>query len=587
MWIATTKSISQSSISIFDESGNVEVLSLPDSCVALDFPSRPSFETWVRGDRTRTLIVGAHTDNLVFTEHKWVLRQGIAAPTCDLIVGAPIENQVGLATSGTGLTGNCIFALRWMDSLHGRRSPLSGNSPAMVLVNQGVTFSNVPTAPVPDDRCVDKIEVWVSVDGGLFRLLSDIDSGATSFTINSSSLGEAETETLAVMPYGTINALYRDRQAIAGDPRHPDRVYFSAAEDPENYSGLYISTKQGEAVIGLFVVRDTLVVQCQNIHYYIQGYDENDLTMNILETVGGLGHHTVTFWNDMAVIPGTLDWYMCNGVSMAPLGVGIFDETWRRSLAAFDYKTTSWAATDNIAGIVKLCVRDQSVDIYGYPSTNPQTIYSDWVLDLRGGQPKLMFDTSLVDRCCGAILGLPGYVNQKYYSADISGKVYEENEVISQDGSQPISHLLHTAHNVVIEPADDSDCVRFVKGWAIVSNEFADIVISAYAGNEYAWRSETPNDTLSLADQFSTRVSGLNTQYLVANDRKLMPLNKSAGSAISMRITCTNTGLVPPTFPAPLLNVPRYGAFLFKGWGASFSGDGEQFRGVEITFPTP
>ena len=321
MWIATT----QANISIFDDQGNVEALSLPDSCKALSFPSRPSFETWVKGDRTRTLIVGAHTDNLVFTEHKWILRQGITAPTYDLIVGAPIENQVGLATSGTGLTGNCIFALRWMDSLHGRRSPLSGNSPAMVLVNQGIEFTNVPARPVPEDACVDKIEVWVSVDGGLFRLWAEIDAGATNFTINSPSVGEAETETLTAIPYGTMNALYRDRQAVAGDPRNPDRVYFSASEDPENYAGLYISTKQGESVIVLFVVRDTLVVQCQNIHYYIQGYDENDLTMNILETVGGLGHHTVTFWNDMAVIPGTLDWYMCNGVSMIPLGTGIFD----------------------------------------------------------------------------------------------------------------------------------------------------------------------------------------------------------------------------------------------------------------------
>lgn len=557
----------------------------PQGVKTLPLPNRPSFATFVRGSTTRTFIAGGHTDNLVFTENKWLLRMGIRAPSCPLVLGAAVENEVGLTTSGTGLTGNCIFALRWVDSLHVRRSPLSDLSPAINLVNQGVAFTNAPLYPIPADPCVDGLEVWVSVDGGLFRHLTTIDAGTSSFTVNETSLGEAETETTEDFPVCKINAIYHDRQALAGDDRHPDRVYFSASEDPENYAGLYISTRNGEPVIGLFVVRDTLVVQCPNIHYYIQGYDENDLTMNILETVGGLGHHTVPFWNDMAVIPGTLDWYMCNGVSMVPLGVGIFDETWRRSLAAFDYKTTAWAATDNLAGIVKLCVRDQSVDIYGYPETNPQTIYSDWVLDLRGGSPKLMFDTSLIDRCCGAILGLPGYVNQKYYSADISGKVYEENMVNAQDGDSPISHILHTAHNVVVEPADDSDCVRFVKGWVIVSNELAEIVFNIYAGNEYAWRAETPNDTLTLASQLATRAITGNTQYLVANDRKIMPLNRCSGSAISLKITCTNTGLTPPVFVAPLLNTPRYGAFVFKGWGASFSGDGEQFRNVEITIP--
>ena len=41
------------------------------------------------------------------------------------------------------------------------------------------------------------------------------------------------------------------------------------------------------------------------------------------------------------VIPGNLDWYLCDGTAMMNLGAGMFDETWRDSIDQYDYKTNS------------------------------------------------------------------------------------------------------------------------------------------------------------------------------------------------------------------------------------------------------
>lgn len=566
---------------------------------------RSAFASWTRGGQSRKYICGSATDNLVLTEHLTLARLGIQPPSGPLTnTAAPVENQIGYQAIAGGITGNIIPYLRFYDSLNGRRSPLSGPGAVVALANQGLSFSNVPNGPDSPDVGVTHVEVWVSQDGGLPRFWFRRDIGAPTFSGNVTSLGEAETETTSLLPRCKYNAMYHDRYVLAGDDRHPDRVYFSVSEDPENYGGLYISTRQGEPVIGLAVVRDTLIVQCPTIHYYVQGYDENDITMNVLEpNIGGLGHHTMSPWNDDIVIPATLGWYLCNGTSMRPIGEGLFDETWRRTLSLNSYGTTYniisgardisdwWATTDLVSGLVKLNVRgakvsiplfwDDTTDLYG-----PHTC---WILDLRGGNPSLTFDTYEKDMTAGAQLSKPGYSGTQSYICH-SGILYRENEATKADGfdgEAPITihHLIHTGHQVAVDPIDDSDCVRFQKAFSVISNEYVPVVFDIFAGNEYSWSARTPNDTLSFAAQLSSREVPPDqpictaTGYLVANDRKCMPLNKSAGSAVSMRITCENDGFTVNDQISDSNNL-IYSAFLFKGWGADFSGDGEQFRPV-------
>lgn len=579
MWLATTAPASATvglsgKLFVFDLASSTE-MPLPDNLTITR--GRASFASWVRGEITRKYICGAASDNLVFTENKAVYRLGIQAPTGALTnTAAPVNSQIGYQASGAaGITGSVIPYLRFFDRKNGRRSPLSGPGAAITLTNQGLSFSAVPSGPNRSDTGVSHVEVWVSVDGGLPRFYYRRDIGVSSFSGNPTTLGEAETEDIAELPVCSMNAIYHDRHVMAGDGSNPDRVYFSNQEDPETYGGLYLSTRNGEPVIGLAVVRDVLIIQCPTIHYYVQGYDETDLTMNVLEPyIGGLGHHTITYWNDVAVIPGTLGWYLCTGVSMQPIGDGIFDETWRKSILENDYRTNSWATTDMNSGLVKLNIRNQGVSIYGFPTS----VYTEWVLDLRGGV-NLMFDTCAFDRSAGATLANPGYYTPQLYSAGADGRIYLENVQYARDGSSNIEHVIHTPHKVVVEPIDPADCVRFVKGWAIVSNEFAAITVGVYAGNEYAWRQVAPSDSIAMPAQLVEQTVGASSYYYVANDRKLQPLNKCSGSAVSMRITCTNEGQSPPV---ELASKPAYGAFFFKGWGVDFSQDGAQFRGPEI-----
>lgn len=584
MWVATTSNTSGTfgstgSFFVFGQNSK-ESMTLPERCNMTT--QRSSFASWTRGGQSRKYICGSATDNLVFTEHKSLARLGIEAPTQPLVnTATPSGNEVGYqAFAGGGLTGSIIPYIRFYDALNNRRSPLSGPGTAINLVNQGLELEQVPDGPDSADAWVTHVEVWASQDGGLPRFWFRRDIGAPTINSNSTSLGEAEIETISLLPRCKFSVLYHDRHALAGDDRHPDRLYFSVSGEPEQYAGFWISTRQGEPIIGLFVVRDILIVQCPNIHYMVQGYDENDIQMDVLEPyIGGLGHHTMTPWNDKVVIPGTIDWYECDGTSMRPLLVGLADETWRRSIISEDYVSTTWSTTDVASGLVKFCSRDKPVSIYGYPSTSPQTYFNEWVLDLRGDAPELMFDIFPFDISAGAQLALPGYYKPQSYVASAVGVIYRENSSIDSDAGLNIEHRIHTAHQVVVEPIDNSDCVRFVKAWGVISNEHAPIVMGAYAGNEYAWRQEAPNDSINLAAQLEERNVGATAYYFVANDRKLFPLNKSSGSAISLNITCSNPGISPP---GPLASEPNLGPFIFKGWGADYSQDGEQWRGPEV-----
>jgi hypothetical protein len=587
MWIATTSDTQGT----FGSTGNFWVFGTVNPAESVTLPERlnmttqrSSFAKWTRGGKSRTYIAGSATDNLVFTEHMGLYRVGIEAPTNPIVVTAtPANNEVGVqAIAGGGLTGNIIVYLRFYDSLNDRRSPLSGPSPIIALAAQGVELENVPNGPDSIDSGVTHVEVWASQDGGLPRFWFRRDVGAPVISGNVTSLAEAEQDTLDLLPRCKFNKIYHDRSVWAGDDRHPDRLYFSVSEEPELYAGLWISTRQGEPIIGLFVVRDVLIVQCPTIHYVVTGYDENDIEMNVLEPyIGGLGHHTMTSWNDQVVIPGTLDWYLCDGGSMTPLGAGVWDETWRRSIANADYTSNTWAMTDLSAGVVKFCVRDQNVSIYGYPKTSPQEYFSTWILDLRGDVPDLMFDIHSIDTPAGAQLALPGYTRPQSYIASGDGIVYLENQYDQTDvGGVEVNYRINTSHQVVVDPIDNSDCVRFVKTWIVVQNEYNEVTADIYAGNEYAWRGENPSDSLTIPAQLLEREIGGSDVLFVANDRTLNGLARSAGSAVSMDIRCS-AGSVNPPFP--LSQQPNPGPFVFKGWGVDFSGDGEQFRPSEVT----
>lgn len=583
---------------IWDDFGNKELVPLPDTVNTL--VKGPDFPMWRRGDFSRLYVLGGHTDNLVFTEHKWLLRIGINAPSAPFVTpGPPIENQVGVvAAAGGGLTGSCVFAFRFLDTLHFRRSPLGAASPAVVLAGQGATFSNVPAAPVPADPCVNKIEIYVSVDGGLFRHWATRDIGAATFTVNETTTGEAYTEELTQYPKLAFGDLNLDRMFSAGDPRHPERIYVSQVGNPEEYTGLFLTTKNGEPVIGLKNIGgSTIYVQCPNSCYYIQGFNEADLVMKTLKPkIGGFGQRTIALVGDVALIPTQLGWYRCDGTSMVPIGVGDWDSTWRKSVDGIERPSyeNGFAVTDYASGVIRFVAqnlvaqRSENPAIIGFPTFETNTY---WVVNFAGlvpelggsGRADLSFD--LVGgymHTTAAFLYDPDAKVGALYTGNYIGDILIENQAGKVDrtddgagGTAPIPKrfIIHTPHYGIGPVASDDDAFQVTDAWMNYQCENLESTIGIYAGNEYAWQAADLNaQTYKAPEEYAVPAgrSGpadftVSNSYVPRDMFLISSLAQSTGSCVSMRLTVTQSE--DAQNPNQRQTIDQRSEVVFNGWG--------------------
>lgn len=592
-------------VAVWDDRGNIEAVPLPDTVNTL--ASGPDFPTWKRGNFSRTYILGGHTDNLVFTEHKWALRVGINAPSAPWVTpGPPIENQVGVVAAGaSGLSGQASFAFRFLDSLHFRRSPLGASSPAITLANQGATFSNVPASPIPVDPCVDKIEIYVSIDGGLYRHWATRDIGAPTFTVTETATGEAYIDELSLYPKLSFACMANDRMVSSGDPRHPERVYFSQVGNPEEYAGLWIPTRNGEPVIALKNINGSVIyVQCPTSSYYIQGFGEGDLVMRPLKpTIGGFGQRTIAMFDDVALIPTQRGWYRCNGTSMDPIGVGQWDDTWRKSVSkrtvanhpsAASFYQNGFVVVDLVTGVVKFYVDGVFPEIVGFPAGLTQN--ASWVIDFSGlvpevggsGNADLSFDIKNgAIPTCAAMMYNPNEKIGKLYTADATGWIYVENEDgrVDRDGEIEVAKqmLIHSSHKILGPAPDPSDASQVTDAWLNFMSEDLPATFGIYAGNEFAWQSgERNGDSNFKAPEEFTIPAGRDRpadtatlNYYVPRDKWLAPkLAKSSGSCVSVRMTINQT----TDYQGSVINTEEQRSkVVFYGWGA-IAQDGSERR---------
>lgn len=538
--------------SFFDEFGNIQTVEIPGTPLAKD-GARPAFCTWKRGDKTRTYILGQIEENLMATEQKYLLRMNIQAPSGDWVnSGVPIENQVGIVASGTGLTGACIFYRRFVDSLHNRRSPLSGPSMTLNLVNQGVSITNAENGPEPADFGVDQMEIWVSQDGGLPRYLATRDIGAPAFLVNEDVTGEAETDSMIPYPLLKFAVLANDALFAAGDPRFPNLLYVSFSGNPEEFTGITIPTRNGEAIIGLASIGgSTVYVQCQNSSYYVQGFDESDLVMRILEpNIGGLGHHLIGMVHDMAVVLTQLGWYLCTGTSLIPFAMDRLGNTWRKTV---DYRTLGrspggFVAMDYVSGTIKyLPDGELQPRIFGFPrsDSNDELFGSTyWVIGVEGlspdagpGDAPLSFDTRIGFDTCAAMLTAPQQLIGDFYTGDVEGNVYIENVGGAVDADLAIQFIVHGHQHQMGEIAEESDAFKVSKIWPIFQCERFDTSLKVYAGDDFAWQTISPKEFLIPAGiLYKADPVDLLQRLKVPRSQKIQS-PEVAGSCVSMRLS--------------------------------------------------
>lgn len=472
-------------VNLIDYEGNILDVARPVGVETLK--ERPSFALERRGRKARCYIAGSLTDNVMITEQRVMLRQFIAPVIEELVEDAtPASGKIGLEqVAGTGPTGSTILYLRWLDPLHNRRSGFSRGSPTLALSgSESVVFRGVPVRPTPDDVGVTKIEVWVSVNGGSRRLLATRDTGATEFTITETIEYQTETVTrLQRAPRCKFNAFYHDRLYQAGDPQHPDRIYYSPPGRGSEYAGNYFTTRNGESVTGLCTIRDVVAVFCAHSSYYISGYSESDLQMQVLEpSIGAITHHGIKMVHDVAIVPSHQGFYECTGTAMRFLSgdyATLWCELYTDSPLNFEQ---GYAVVDERAKVYKFFEEDITLTA-GVPTYGNGRF---WVLDYKdfsqqeggaGRAPYLSFDDHAARPKCSTMVAAPGGKAGNCYTAftGITSEGESANQIVTDNNWEgldvvgPYDAIIHPAV-VGYEPdGGPNDGIKALSGWILVS----------------------------------------------------------------------------------------------------------------------
>jgi hypothetical protein len=191
------------------------------------------------------------------------------------------------------------------------------------------------------------IRIWYSVDGGLPRVAEQRQVGCTAVTPaieTIGDLGEPFTEDFTRFPRCKYAVVYHDRLYMAGDEQNPNIIYCSLIGLPERMSTLSLKTKNGKDVVGLYVVKDELLVGTGFSHDRIQGYTEDDISIDTVEPELGLTcHFGVQIIHGNAFVPTQFGPYLCTGSSFFPLNGDI------RTVWTKDYENRPQAYEDTFS----------------------------------------------------------------------------------------------------------------------------------------------------------------------------------------------------------------------------------------------
>jgi hypothetical protein len=199
-------------------------------------------------------------------------------------------------------TGSRLFNLRMGDRIHSAPGALATPVfsivayPDVVETNGGVDGTAGASLVLPVTRPTH-LELWLSVAGDLPRLAMRVPIGTTSVVESKGvgDLGEAFFTQVQRFPRCTINAIYHDRQIMAGDPENPDTLYVSEIFFPERFAGRSFRTRDGKPITGILATRDYALIFTRSSTYQLQGYTDTDLRLNqVDQNLGSVGHNCNT-----------------------------------------------------------------------------------------------------------------------------------------------------------------------------------------------------------------------------------------------------------------------------------------------------
>lgn len=486
-------------------------LTIPAGITAL--PTRPVF-TMFPGSNKRVLISGMFSPGAVVLEDSSVNMPGLPNPT------APPTIAAG---SGTGLTGTYIGYVTFAHKINGvivAESNPSPGSNSLALVNQDRSWSGIPTT-CPNPRATH-VRLYVSVAGADAKFAAEYAIGSATATENiaDASLLETISENRGVPPFTYYSEGYHDRVFYAGDPQFPDRVWFSELNEPESVAATnFVPTRSGEAVTGLKMVRDQLLVTCQNCAYVIRGWDETDIQMEkVSPSIGCVASHSLVNFDETAIFLSHQGLYAYNG-AMVPLMENSLRDYFRT-----DYNDNKSLYNDSF-GII-----DRETKVYKLlvPKATGFAYVAYYPPFIGGREPWYGFDVrTRKDYTAGVIDGL-------LYTGSTDGYIRQENVADDGDDDSDTSNkalVIVTRH----ETPDMTEREHLGVKWTVIHtfarSESTASTLGLFAGEEYAGEA-------NFATYQPTIPAGQSTGFVSRNHTVVVPPNLS-GSGLSQEYTWT------------------------------------------------
>lgn len=239
--------------------------------------------------------------------------------TLPLVIRYPLGGRIRQARPGDrySFLGNQYAAVVYPKCIATSIPPASPPTEQVILAEPWGETAGVPLAAIvaPVVRPTH-LELWLSFAGDLPRLAMRVAIGTTTVVESKgiADLGEAFITQFQRFPRCSMNAIYHDRQVVAGDAENPDTLYLSALFNPERFEGLTFRTRDGKAITGLLATRDFCMVLTRSSAFLLQGYTDTDYTLNpVDQSIGSVGHLCNTLIHGNPYVWSEKGPYMYNG----------------------------------------------------------------------------------------------------------------------------------------------------------------------------------------------------------------------------------------------------------------------------------
>lgn len=326
-------------------------------------------------------------------------------------------------------------------------------------------------------------------DGGLdARQLAEFAIGTTAYTDTSAflSLGQVMVDSGGVPPYTAYNRTYKGRVYYAGDPDHPDYIWFSNAEDPENVDAeSFFRTASGEAVTGLGTQGDTLLIFTANTADQFRELGTDDFAKRQASTsIGCINHRSIVQIHDRIWFASQAGIYVYDGsFRYVTADLKTF---WKDEYAAHRTEYEACFAADD---------RPENCYILSIPFSDHTfrwvAYYLPFEPEVGGGdsQPWWFFDyRTRVDKALGLLTY--GSIRYRLYVGSDDGYLRQEDvdSNANDDGDTYAKALtLQTKLYLMDDPGGDSEeGKKLIRLWSYVEGENNAWTVKAYGGDESA-----------------------------------------------------------------------------------------------------